>query len=142
MKYKINRGVRKLLNPNNLKKKKKSKSDDEKEKNNELQRIMVISFSKEIPIHHEPMITFIVTTSILFFFSHRHIDRSPRSYHRPTTKLKLTRTSRNFIRRSSLRDRKRRHSRKGFSLIKPREREEGREREREPNSADGRGRGK
>lgn len=29
MKYKINRGVRKLLNPNNLK---KSKSDDEKEK--------------------------------------------------------------------------------------------------------------
>lgn len=101
-----------------------------KKKNNELQRIMVISFSKEIPIHHEPMITFIVTTSILFFFSHRHIDRSPRSYHRPTTKLKLTRTSRNFIRRPSLRDRKRRHSRKGFSLIKPREREEGRERER------------
>lgn len=38
-----------------------------KKKNNELQRIMVISFSKEIPIHHEPMITFIVTISIPFF---------------------------------------------------------------------------
>lgn len=68
MKYKINRGVRKLLNPNNLKKKKKRVSQTmKKKKNNELQRIMVISFSKEIPIHHEPMITFIVTISIPFF---------------------------------------------------------------------------
>lgn len=82
---------------------------------------MVISFSEKISIHHD---NFIVTTSIPFFFR-RQIDRSARSRIVKLFNFKIE-THANvskfhqatFVPRSE-----RRHSRKGFSLIKPRERE-------------------